>query len=143
MYLLEPKLKVSNSLSVSYLGYVGLASIPTSQQSFSHQHHFRDAALMYFHTRSETTKNYMELRLNAHVDEIANKDLHKVHVVKLRQLGFDLKSDKPKKLCAFQKRDQCTYQSANGPEISVLAFTGDGGAGATVDHFYVDKEVAG
>ena len=58
-----------------FRGFIGVAAIPANQQSNFLQLHLRYAALRYFQTLPEATRNDLELSLTALRDHFANQDL--------------------------------------------------------------------
>ena len=126
-----------------FRGFIGVAAIPANQQSNFLQLHLRDAALRYFQTLLEATRNDLELSLTALRDHYANQDLQEVHVLKLEQLRFDPKTDSPENfLVNLQTKDQRAYPTPNLPAVAALALPGDGGAGDRAEHARFDGETA-
>ena len=99
-----------------FRGFIGVAAIPNNQQSNIPQLHLQHAALRYFQTLPEATRNDLELSLTALSDHFANQDLQEVHVLKLEQLGFDSKTDSPENfLVNLQTKAQRAYPTPNLP----------------------------
>ena len=69
-----------------FRGFIGVAAIPNNQPSNFLQLHLRDAALQYFQTLPEATRNDLDLSLTALRDHFADQDLQEIHVLKLEQL---------------------------------------------------------
>ena len=123
--------------------FPGVAAIPNNQQSNVLQLHLRDAALRYFQTLPEATRNDLKLSLTALRDHFANQDLQEVHVLKLEQLRFDPKTDSPEKfLVNLQTKAQRAYPTANRPGVAALALPGDGRAGDRAEHACFGGETA-
>ena len=78
-----------------FRGFIGVAAIPNNQQSNFLQLHLRDAALRYFQTLPEATRNDFELSLTALRDHFANQDRQEIHVLKLEQLRFHPTQTRP------------------------------------------------
>ena len=116
-----------------FRGFIGVAAITNNQQSNFLQLHLRDAALRYFQTLPEATRNDLELSLTAVREHFANQDLQEVHVLKIEQLRLDPKTvpktTKSRKLLTnLQTKAQRAYPTPNLPAVAALALP-DGGAG--------------
>ena len=121
-------------------GFISVTAIPANQQSNFLQLHLRDAALRYFQTLLEATRNDLELSLTALRDHFANQDLQEVYVLKLEQLRFDPKADSPENfLVNLQTKAQRAYPTPNLAAVAALA---DGGAGDRAEHARFDGETA-
>ena len=103
-------------------GFIGVAAIPNNKQSNVLQLHLRDAALRYFQTLPEATRNYLKLSLTALRDHFANQDLQEVHVLKLEQLRFEPKTDSPEKfLVNLNKGSACLPNGKSAGSCSIGA----------------------
>ena len=55
----------------------------------------QDAALQFFHTLDDRTKNDLELTLTALKDHFCNPNLKEIHHINLEELKFNNKTDSP------------------------------------------------
>ena len=74
---------------------IGVAAVAGAQQANFLQLHLRDAALRYFQTLAEATRNDLALSLMALRNHFCNPQLQELHVIKLDNVRFDPKTDSP------------------------------------------------
>ena len=74
---------------------IGVAAVAGAQQANFLQLHLRDAALRYFQTLPEATRNDLALSLTALRNHFCNPQLQELHVIKLENVRFDPKTDSP------------------------------------------------
>ena len=76
---------------------MAVAAIPANQQAKFLQLHLREAALCYFLTLPDATRQDLNLSLNALKYHFCNPQLQELHVLKLENLKFDPKTDNSEK----------------------------------------------
>ena len=74
---------------------IGVAAVAGAQQANFLQLHLRDAALRYFQTLPEATRNDLALSLTALRNHFCNPQFQELHVIKLENVRFDPKTDSP------------------------------------------------
>ena len=119
---------------------LAVAAIPANQQANFLQLHLREAALRYFLTLSDATRQDLNLSLNALKDHFCNPQLQELHVLKLENLKFDPKTDNPENfLVTLQTKALKAYPDPDPPPVAPI----DGAApDAAVEQTRFDSDTA-
>ena len=100
---------------------LAVAAIPANQQANFLQLHLRDAALRYFLTLPDATRQDLTLYLNALKDHFCNPQLQELHVLKLENLKFDPKTDNPENfLVTLQTKALKAYPDPDPPAVAPI-----------------------
>ena len=79
---------------------MAVGAIPNAQQSNFLLLHHRDAALGFFQTLPLATRQNLELSITALRDRFCNPHLQKLHVLILKNMKYDSKTDTPENFLA-------------------------------------------
>ena len=97
---------------------LAVAVVPANQQANILHLHLRDAALRYFQTLPLATRQDLELSIAALRNHFCNPQLQELHVLKLKNLKFDAKSDNLENfLVTLQTKAFEAYPDPNPPAV--------------------------